>query len=246
MLSSIDFFKKEEVQKKFEEILWNDSNGFLATIMSIVSNNDLLKKANTTSLYNAALTAATMKLPINPSLGYAYIVPYAGEAQFQMGYKWYIQLAHRSWMYETIGVSEIREWQITKHDPLHGYEFDFSEEYVTEVIGYASFFKLRNGFYKTFYMSSEKLEKHAKKYSKTYDKWKGLRVTDRDGMCKKTVLKLNISKFWPTDLSMQTALLVDQAVIQAIDPLKVNYPDNEEKTPSLEETLEWFANDATK
>ncbi|CRS36360.1 phage RecT family protein [Streptococcus equi subsp. equi] len=92
-LAHKDFFNAPVVQKKFSEVLGNNSTQFIASLLGIVNNSDLLAKASNESIMTAAMTAATLKLPIQQSLGYAYIVPYKGQAQFQLGYKGLIQLA---------------------------------------------------------------------------------------------------------------------------------------------------------
>jgi recombination protein RecT len=124
-LTTKDFFAKDAVKNKFQELLGKRSTGFITSVLQICNNNDLLAKAEPASIFNAAAMAATLDLPINANLGFAYIVPYGGKAQFQMGYKGFIQLAQRSGQVKKIYASEIYEGEISKADPLSGYEFDF-------------------------------------------------------------------------------------------------------------------------
>lgn len=183
---------------------------FKTSLLGVINSNSLFEKADPLSIIQSALVATTLDLPINPNLGYAYIIPYGVKAQFQLGYKGLIQLAQRTGQYQTISSSEVREGQIKEYDPLKGVEFDWT---VTdgEIIGYVAYFKLINGFEKYLYMSLKELEAHGKKYSKTYNNgpWK----TDFDAMAKKTVLKQLISKFGIMSVEMQDAVVKDQQVI---------------------------------
>jgi recombination protein RecT len=192
---------------------------FKTSLLGVINSNSLFEKADPLSIIQSALVATTLDLPINPSLGYAYIIPYGAKAQFQLGYKGLIQLAQRTGQYQTISASEVREGQIKDYDPLKGVEFDWT---ITdgEVIGYVAYFKLINGFEKYLYMSLKELEAHGKKYSKSYDskdkytkEYNGIWRTNFDAMAKKTVLKQLISKFGIMSVEMQDAVVKDQQII---------------------------------
>ena len=192
---------------------------FKTSLLGVINSNSLFEKADPLSIIQSALVATTLDLPINPSLGYAYIIPYGVKAQFQLGYKGLIQLAQRTGQYQTISASEVREGQIKDYDPLKGVQFDWT---ITdgEVIGYVAYFKLINGFEKYLYMSLKELEAHGKKYSKSYDskdkytkEYNGIWRTNFDAMAKKTVLKQLISKFGIMSVEMQDAVVKDQQVI---------------------------------
>jgi len=183
---------------------------FKTSLLNVVNSNSLFEKVNPLSIIQSALVATTLDLPINSSLGYAYIIPYGVNAQFQLGYKGLIQLAQRTGQYQTISASEVKEGQIISFDPLKGIEFDWTKT-DGEVIGYVAYFKLVNGFEKYLYMSIKELEAHGAKYSKTYRNgpWK----TEFDAMAKKTVLKQLISKFGIMSVEMQDAVVKDQQII---------------------------------
>jgi recombination protein RecT len=183
---------------------------FKTSLLNVVNSNSLFEKVNPLSIIQSALVATTLDLPINSSLGYAYIIPYGVNAQFQLGYKGLIQLAQRTGQYQTISASEVKEGQIVSFDPLKGIEFDWTKT-DGEVIGYVAYFKLVNGFEKYLYMSIKELEAHGSKYSKTYRNgpWK----TEFDAMAKKTVLKQLISKFGIMSVEMQDAVVKDQQII---------------------------------
>jgi recombination protein RecT len=234
-LTAKSLFEKDEVKAKFADMLGKRSTAFITSVLQIVSSNELLKDADPTSIYQAAAVAATLDLPLNNNLGFAYIVPfnsrqkdgtYKQMAQFQLGYKGFIQLAQRSGQFKSIGATPIFEGQIKTNNPLTGIEFDFDAKKSDTVIGYASYFRLLNGFEKTFFMSTEDLKKHGVKYSQTFKKGFGLWKDDFDAMAIKTVLKLLLSKYAPLSVEMQKAVITDQSVIKDSDTLDVDYTDN--------------------
>lgn len=223
-LTTKDYFQKPAVQAKFKELLGAKSTQFMTSVMQITSNNALLAKASPESIYGAAITAAILDLPIQNNLGFAYIVPYGGAAQFQIGYKGLIQLALRSGQFKNISACEIYEGQIISENPLTGYVFDFSKKTSEKVVGYAAYFSLINGFEKTEYMSIQQLEAHGKKFSQTYKKGFGVWADDFSSMAKKTVLKLTLSKYAPLSVEMQKAVIFDQAT--TTDGENIEYCDN--------------------
>ncbi len=245
-LTTASLFNRDDVKKKFQEMLGKKAQGFITSVLQIANSSELLKKADPLSIYNAAAVAATLDLPINSNLGFAWIIPYnqkfqdgkTGEwktkqvAQFQLGYKGFIQLAQRSGQFKTISATPIYEGQIAINNPLTGIVFDFDVKSEV-VIGYAAFFQLTNGFYKTLYMSIEDLKKHGVKYSKTYANKNGLWNTDFNAMAEKTVIKLLLSKYAPLSIEMQKAVITDQAVINNEDGTDNTYVDHEviEATP---------------
>jgi recombination protein RecT len=169
-----------DAKTKFQELLGKRSTQFITSVLSVVNNNALLKNASWQSIYQAAITAATLDLPINQNLGFAYIVPYKekgeGVAQFQMGYKGFIQLAQRTGLYKTINVSDVREGEIEEFDRLTGQiKFNWIQDdsrLNKKIIGYVSYFELLNGFSKLLYMTIEELEKHGSTFSKSYNSTK--------------------------------------------------------------------------
>jgi recombination protein RecT len=232
------FLNAENVKTKFTEILGSRGQGFVASVLAACSQNESLKKATTESIYSAALMAATLDLPINPNLGFAFLIPYTKnsgkqneitEAQFQISAKGFKQLAQRSGQFKLISESIVYEGQLVSENPLEGFKFDWNIK-SDVVIGYVSYFRLTNGFESTFYMSKQKAEAHALKYSQTYksptkwikdsSKW----TTDFDAMALKTVTKLNLSKNAPLSIEMQKAILSDQAVLNT--DLQNKYVDN--------------------
>ncbi|GAA5348304.1 recombinase RecT [Streptococcus uberis] len=214
-----DFFNAPNVQKKIAEVVQGSSKQFTASLLSIVNNSNLLSEASNESIMNAAMKAAVLNLPIEPSLGFAYIVPYnrsykqgnqwfkVNEAQFQIGYKGLIQLAIRSGQFKSINSGKIYKSQFKKYDPMfEKIEVDFSQEQ-DEVAGYFASFELLNGFRKFTYWTKEETEAHGRRFSKSYDK--GPWSTDFDAMSQKTVLKDILSKYAPLSVEMKEALVAD-------------------------------------
>ena len=217
------YFSSESVQQKFEKLLGQKSAGFISSVLQTVNNNSLLKNADPATILNAAATAASLDLPINQSLGRAWIVPFKGQAQFQIGYKGFVELAQRSGRYKSINAIEVYENQYKGFNALtEEIDADFSVDGKGKVVGYAAHFELLNGFTKTVYWSKDKVEAHAKRFSKSFGNgpWK----TDFDAMAKKTVLKYTLSNWGILSIEMQTAHLADQAVMP--EDGKYQYVDN--------------------
>ncbi len=221
--SPLSYLKKDEVKKRLEEIMGKKAGMFIASVASAINTNSYLKQCDGQSVVSAAVIAATLDLPINQSLGFAYIIPYKGYAQFQMGYKGFIQLAMRSGQYKTINVSEVYEGEIKKISKFTG-EIEFGEKISDKVMGYVAYFKLVNGFEKFLYMSVEDIQKHAQKYSQSYRQNLGVWKEDFDAMAKKTVLKMLLAKYGVLSVEMQKAITTDQAVV--INEEKIEYFDN--------------------
>lgn len=203
-------------KNKFNEMLGKKAAGFMSSIIAVANNNKLLAKAEPATVIGAAAQAAMLDLPINQSLGFAYIVPYKGAAQFQLGYKGYIQLAQRSGQYVDIGAKTVFEGELEYENRLLD-KFKFGERTGDKVIGYLAYFRLTNGFEKMLFMELEEMIAHAKKYSKSYsggtEKW-GL--AEFDVMAEKTVLKRLLSKYGPLSIEsvqMSQALSNDGGVI---------------------------------
>lgn len=220
-LAPVDLIKGSGFKQKIEEILQKKAPQFVASALTLVSNDKNLAACDAKTVYTALLKAAALDLPIDPNLGFAYIIGYnsrdGAQAQFQMGYKGFIQLAMRSGQFKTISVAEIYEGQIITSDPLRGYEFDFEKQVEKDeknIVGYAAYFSLINGFEKTLYMTKDELRAHGVKFSQTFKKGFGLWKDNFDAMAKKTVLKLLLSKYAPLNTQMQESILSDQAVIR--------------------------------
>lgn len=235
-----DFFAKPMVQEKLKELVGKNAPAFATSVLQIVNSNSMLVNADPQTIFSAACMAATLNLPINNNLGFAYIVPFKNnkenkiEAQFQLGYKGYIQLAQRSGQFSRIAATPVYDGQLISENPLLGYEFDWSVKPNGNPIGYVAFFKLINGFTAELYMSKEEVMKHANKYSQTAKKGYGVWKDQFEAMALKTVLKLLLSKQAPLSIDMQKAQMADQAIIRDVDKDEYDYIDHQESIADLE------------
>jgi len=231
---------QSHIKAKFDEALGKKAPIFVSNLTTIMAGSAELQKCEHMSIISSALMAASMDLPLTPGLGFAGIVPYwdppsgSMKAQFQVMKKGYIQLAQRTGLFKIINVSEVYEGELKSHNKFTGeYVFDESGKKSDTIIGYVSYFRLVNGFEKYLYMPIEKLDAHAKKYSKSFQKGKGKWADKSEGgyeqMCEKTVLKLNLSTYAPlsVDINMMNAIIYDQAEIRDVDAKDFDYVDNE-------------------
>jgi recombination protein RecT len=234
-----EYISAPQVIAKMREMLQTPEavRQFTTAVISIAGSDALLADAEPRSLFNAALTAASLNLPINKNLGFAHIIGYKNnkkggvvEAQFQLGARGFKELAQRSGRYKVIHEGDVREGEVKGRNRLTG-EVEWSwndndaERAKLPVIGYFSYFKLDNGFGSTLYWTVEDVRAHAKQYSQAYKSGYGPWKDNFDAMAKKTVMKLNISKNGPLDINLQRAVETDQAVIYDD---KIEYIDGEE------------------
>lgn len=204
---------------------------FISSIVSAVQATPALQECTNSSILSAALLGESLNLSPSPQLGQYYMVPYdnrskgAKEAQFQLGYKGYIQLATRSGQYKKLNVLSIKEGELIRFDPLNeeievNLIQDDEQREAAPTIGYYAMFEYTNGFRKAMYWSRAKMEAHAKKYSPGYkrDLEKGTSWTfwakDFDAMAYKTMLRQLISKWGIMSIELQTAIDSDMAVIR--------------------------------
>ena len=235
------FLQTPAIQKKMYELVDKNAASFGTSIMQIVNNNHMLLEAEPMSIFNAACMAATLNLPINNNLGFAYIVPYKNsrtgkvEAQFQLGYKGLIQLAQRSGQFERLVSLAVYSAQLVEKDLINGFKFDWSIEpdEKEQPIGFYAYFKLINGFTAELYMSRDQIDKHAKRYSQSFRKNSGVWADNYEQMALKTVTKLLLSRQAPLSIEMQKAVMSDQSVIRDLDEDEFNFIDNEPDTPDL-------------
>ncbi len=184
----IDLFKltikASDVQKSFQEVLGDRKEAFTSSLIDLATDDKSLQSCNPSLVAKEALRAATMDLPLNKALGYAYIVvfrkcvkiknadgtertEYVPTPTFMLGYKGYIQLAIRSKQYKTINEGVVYEGELVQEDKMTG-RIDLSgKRKSNKVIGYFAYIELNSGFSKTLYMSVEDMAKYAKRFSKS-------------------------------------------------------------------------------
>lgn len=221
-----------------------DGQRFISAIVSAVNTNPALQECTNQSILSGALLGESLKLSPSPQLGQYYLVPFNDRnkgkvAQFQLGYKGYIQLAIRSGQYKKLNVLAIKEGELIRFDPLNEeievrlIEDEEAREQAT-TIGYYAMFEYTNGFRKAIYWSKRKMEAHALKYSKGYQAKKGYTFWEKDfdGMAYKTMLRQLISKWGIMSIDMASAIDSDMAVINE-DGTK-DYVDNDDAVFDME------------
>lgn len=239
------FMTSDLVKNRVNKIIGSEKGGakFVANIVSAVQNNPTLQECSNQSILSCALVANALDLSLSPQLGLIYMIPFNNkqtgtkEAQIQLSYKSYIQLAIRSGYYKKINVLPIKKGELIKYDPLEEeIEVKLIEDEVerenAETIGIYGMFQYSNGFRKCIYWSMEKILNHADKYSqsfnkKTYEDIKNGKIAQKDmwkysspwysktdDMASKTVLKQLLSKYGILSVEMQEAFEKDQSVIK--------------------------------
>lgn len=229
-----ELFNDPIIKTKVEQLIGKNSATFATSVMQIANSNALLRTAEPSSIFNAACMAATLNLPLQNGLGFAYIVPFKNnkerkvEAQFQIGYKGFIQLAQRSGQFKRLVALPVYKKQLLKKDFINGFEFDWEQEPEKDEnpIGYYAYFKLVNDFSAELYMSHDDIVKHAQRYSQTFKKGFGVWHDNFEAMALKTVMKLLLSKQAPLSVEMQQAVLADQSVVKDVENQEFNYGDN--------------------
>lgn len=189
---------RPDMFNRFKQVIGDKAPQFLASVVSAVSTNPELMKADPNTILASAMVAATLDLDINPSLGFAAIVPYAKNkpikdgngnitgwsktvnAQFQIMTKGFVQLAIRSGLYKNMNVTEVYQDEFESIDilsgelnmhPVSGGQREKGD--LGMIVGYVAYFKLISGFEKTVYWSMDKIINHAQRYSKSYDQKTG-------------------------------------------------------------------------
>lgn len=242
------YLQNDAVKKQINQVV-GGKNGtrFISSIVSAVQSTPALQECTSPSIVNAALLGEALNLSPSPQLGQFYMVPFDNrkkrckEAQFQLGYKGYIQLAERSGYYKKLNVLAIKEGELIRYDPLdEEIEVELIDDDVireeTPAMGYYAMFEYENGFRKTMYWSKKKMMAHAEKYSPAFsrnggaktlelleqgkipeqDLWKysSFWFKDFDGMALKTMLRQLISKWGIMSIDLQKAIDKDMTVIQ--------------------------------
>lgn len=246
-----DYIVQEKIKAKINEMVGGkNSQRFITAIVSAVSNNGDLATCNFSTIIAGALLGESLQLSPSPQLGHYYLVPYNVKkkdekgkdywekvAQFQLGYKGYIQLAIRSNFYRDIDVLEIKDGEYLGRDQntgKHRFKFisNYEERRDKETIGYLAYFEYLNGFTKQAYWTKNDMEEHATTYSKAYrgDREKGTAysfwTTKFDDMAFKTMIRHLISRWGIMSIDLQTAIERDMAVIEENE--NYEYVDNDD------------------
>ena len=227
--------ENDAVKKRFGEILDKNATAFIQSLLTIYNGNETLRKCEPRSILAAAGLAATLNLSISPSLGHAYIVPFGGKAQFNIGWKGLVQLAHRTGKYTALNSSVVYEGEIRGVDCITG-ELIKGDKISDTIVGYVAYMRLDNGFEKSLYMTRAEMENHAETYSQTYksDKNKNWSIWAKqfNVMACKTVLKLLLSRWGILSADLATAIQGDQSVVAKST---FTYVDNDGRTVERED-----------
>lgn len=239
------FLANPRTQDYLTTVLAEKKASFVNNLTALVSNNAALQVCKPDTLMFASLKATALDLPLDQNLGFAYVLPYRDNkkgvtlAQFQMGYKGFVQLALRTGQFKTLNATDVREGELIGEDFVTG-DLTFKKAENREslpVIGYVAYMRLLNGFEKYLYMTVAEMKAHALRYSQTYKNKFGNWVENFDAMAKKTVIKLLLSKYAPLSVEMRDAIKADQSVLN--DKGDTTYVDNtpdDQPQPEVSET----------
>ena len=229
----------ENYRQRFQDLLGKRMPSFMGSIVSMVNEDSYLKEAffnAPVTVIQSALKAAAYNLPIDKSLGFAYVVPFKNgktgrrEAQFIIGYKGLLQLANRTGAYERINVVDVREGELKSFDRLTE---DVEVEWIQDeeererrpVIGYLGYFRLINGYEKKIYMSVSAINAHERKFRKGRGDRPAIWNDNYDAMACKTVLRRMISKWGLMSIDYQKA---DASTVQIAQDIATGKVDDEE------------------
>lgn len=266
------FMNRQGVQRKLEELLGERKDVFLTSALQVVNSNAQLQNASPESVFGAVVTSATLNLPINNNLGFAYVVPYSTnaldangrkiplldgqgnqvkkfyngkefpqyektvDAQFQIGYKGFIQLAQRSGQFKRISACKTYS-KDTEQSVFERLTAFLPKEPKGEVTGYIAYFQLLNGFEAHIVMSNKEINEHAKQYSQSYKMNYGVWKDNFNAMAEKTVIKLLLSKQAPLSIvpTLADAVQADQAIIRDVNgQTSYEYADNQMQQAAVE------------
>ena len=212
-----NLLRSEDVNSRFHEILGDRSNAFLASVLSVVYQSKQLQECDPQSVLFAAMKAAVLDLPVDPNIGQSAIIPYKGTATFQIMYKGLIRLALRSKEYDAINADVTYEGEEIKTDRLTGKIFFNGHKKSDKISGAFAYFKLKDGFEKYLYMTSDELEAHGKRYSPSYGYDSSLWKKDKKAMYLKTVLKQLLGKYGPLSVDVKKVLEEDKEPEEFVD-----------------------------
>lgn len=266
------YMSGQGVQRKLEELLGERKDAFLTSALQVVNSNSQLQNASPESVFGVVVTAATLNLPLNNNLGFAYAVPYSTnaldangrkiplldsqgkpvtksfngrtfpqyekvvDAQFQLGYKGFIQLAQRSGQFKRISACKTYS-EDTEQSVFERLTAFLPKEPKGEVTGYIAYFQLLNGFEAHVAMTNKEINEHAKQYSQSFKGGYGVWKDNFDAMAQKTVIKLLLSKQAPLSIvpTLADAVQADQAIIRDVNGQpSYEYADNQPQQAAVE------------
>ena len=220
-----DILNAEATKQLLKNTLKENAGAFSASILDLYNTDRTLQQCDPRAVFGECLKAATLKLPINKQLGFAYVVSYKNIPQFQIGYKGLVQLALRTGAYKYINAGAVYEGEFKGADKLTG-EIDLSGEKVSdEVVGYFAYIETTNGFKKAVYSTKKQVTDHAVRYSKSYKSSNSAWATNFDEMATKTVLRNLLSHYGYMSVEMANAFEAEDNADTAAEVMQRN--DNE-------------------
>lgn len=200
----------DNTKKLLQDSLKENAGAFAASILDLYNSDKYLQQCDPKQVFGECLKAVSLKLPINKQLGFAYVVAFKGIPQFQIGYKGLIQLCMRTGQYKHINAGEVYEGEYKGFNKLTG-ELDISGERTSDkIVGYFAYMETLNGFSHSVYSTKEEVQKHAQKYSKSYNSSNSAWKTDFDKMAVKTVLRNLLSHYGYMSVEMMNAMTAEQ------------------------------------
>ena len=200
----------DNTKKLLQDSLKENAGAFAASILDLYNSDKYLQQCDPKQVFEECLKAVSLKLPINKQLGFAYVVAFKGIPQFQIGYKGLIQLCMRTGQYKHINAGEVYEGEYKGFNKLTG-ELDISGERTSDkIVGYFAYMETLNGFSHSVYSTKEEVQKHAQKYSKSYNSSNSAWKTDFDKMAVKTVLRNLLSHYGYMSVEMMNAMTAEQ------------------------------------
>ena len=203
------------IKSMVEARIGKKAGTFITSVLDLIGQDKNLIKCDPNLVVKEALKAAGLDLPISKTLGFAYVIPYKNQPQFQMGYKGYIQLAIRTGQYKHLNAGEIYEGETIDVDRIRGTMTIYGQKTSDTVVAYFAYLELINGFEKAVVWTREQVEAHARRFSKSYGgKHDSPWETDFDAMAKKTMLLQLLPKYGPMTIELGQALEKDRGDYQ--------------------------------
>ena len=203
----------DSMKNRMNNVLGKEAGTFLASVLDLYTSDTNLMECDPNLVMAECMKAASLHLPVSKALGFAYIIPYKNRGvpvpQFQLGYKGLVQLAQRTGQYKYINADVVYEGETAEYDRITGMLRITGEATSDKAVGYFAYFQLVNGFEKAIYWSRERVEAHAKRYSKAYNYKDAPWQTQFDEMAIKTVLKRIISKYGIMSVEFADAVAKD-------------------------------------
>lgn len=235
--------KTDKVKNQFNSLLDNMAASYISSVVTVVNNSPYLQKVSPNSIILSAVASAALKLPVNPNLGYAAIVPYGRDAQLQIMVNGWVSLAKRSGQLTKLICEPVYEGELISRDRFtEKYSFlDTGCEDESKIIGFMCYLEEANGFRKTIYWTKERIINHGKRFSKTFNQSNGLWQKNFTAMARKTLIKHMLTKYATLSTEMQQALERDEKPLTGtVDDINVKEDDyiNEEEHPEVSEEPE--------